>query len=372
MYLSFKLQIRMVGNALFSRRRGSEYSDLPFQKSPASHIRSFSMNAVDFQSVQRFQAKTSALNVILYSMCSAFPHRGMLQHRSVSKKAGIKTQLMEIAKSLADKRSGISRPGVKTCKLCKRTIFVSGVTDSVLIQSAVKFFSKFDPSVKFGKAELSGVYLKLSSRVMVKNVLDGAPYNIDGVEVHVRPLRPMNRTLFVGLLPANTVLQTLQDYFSRFGEVEFCSQKRSRAMNRPLRAAYVTFSSEDGLEKAMKARPHRISGKRISAINGYAGSFSHQSSRTTLLLDHLPLSVTEEKLEKYFTKIGELIHCEIALEPSIRGLTGRVTFDNEEGVKKALVLGPHFINGREIRVNYHAEETTVLNTFGNLVRSLIA
>uniref|UniRef100_A0A915DHU0 RRM domain-containing protein n=1 Tax=Ditylenchus dipsaci TaxID=166011 RepID=A0A915DHU0_9BILA len=31
----------------------------------------------------------------------------------------------------------------------------------------------------------------------------------------------MNRTLFVGLLPANTALQTLQDYFSRFGEVEF-------------------------------------------------------------------------------------------------------------------------------------------------------
>uniref|UniRef100_A0A915DH59 RRM domain-containing protein n=1 Tax=Ditylenchus dipsaci TaxID=166011 RepID=A0A915DH59_9BILA len=288
MYLSlnFAEQIRIMGKALFSRYGSGGYANLPFRMSPEAYTRSFSLNTVDFQSGQ------------------------LLQQEEAEKK-----RCKEVKQSLAVKRAD----NTEKKKGCKEQL-----------EPVLKFFSKFDPSVELKSSHLFGAYLKLSSVMMVKEVLAAAPHIIDGVKIDVRPLRPMNRTLFVGLLPANTALQTLQDYFSQFGEVEFCSQKRSTAMNRPLRAAYVTFSSVDG------------------------------SSRTTLLLDHLPLSVTEEKLEKYFTKIGELIHCEIALEPSIRGLTGRVTFDNEEGVKKALVLGPHFIDGIEIRVNYHAQETTVL------------
>ena len=72
------------------------------------------------------------------------------------------------------------------------------------------------------------------------------------------------KKIFVGGLSASTVQADLTSYFSQFGKVEEAMLMFDRQTNRHRGFGFVTFDSEDAVEKVCEIHYHEINNKTVS------------------------------------------------------------------------------------------------------------
>ncbi|KAI1702984.1 RNA recognition motif domain-containing protein [Ditylenchus destructor] len=124
-----------------------------------------------------------------------------------------------------------------------------------------------------------------------------AHHIIDGVKVS---FNSQGQNLVVDSLSPNITEDSLQKFFSQYGQVQDCRMITNSAGKT---TAFVTMSNEEEISRALASRPHRISGKLV---------FTHQKGEDlTLLLYDLPSNTTDKDLYETFSKFGKLVHWQV-------------------------------------------------------------
>ncbi|KAI1710323.1 RNA recognition motif domain-containing protein [Ditylenchus destructor] len=240
------------------------------------------------------------------------------------------------------------------------TIFVGGLKSDTTEEMLYAFYAQFGTPLRVHLEKndkgmsMKFAYVTYESKNEVESALSSTPHIIDGKEVTVRERRPLDRTVFVGLLAENTSEESLTSYFSKFGTVKYCIFKRSEWTGLPLRAAYVTFAEPGQMSTALSSAPHNIDGKTVPVAKTEAGSDLHRASENTLRLRWMSPHTTVDSLERFYSQFGQLLDCSVAEDPELRrglhGVYGTVTFLSSDGVSKALKSLPHEIDNVEVVV----------------------
>ncbi|KAI1710383.1 RNA recognition motif domain-containing protein [Ditylenchus destructor] len=158
--------------------------------------------------------------------------------------------------------------------------------------------------------------------------------------------------IFVGGLLKRTSGATLHHHFSKFGDIFECHIVRNDD-NLSRGFGYVTYKSQDSLDRALNSQPHSIDSQVVTV--------EHTPPRRrelTLHIGNLSPKTTDETLRKHFSKYGQLTQCNVKIDRQTgqsRGF-GYVGFASQEELDRALHEQPHVVDGVEVEINYLTTE----------------
>ncbi|XP_078345091.1 uncharacterized protein LOC144630592 [Oculina patagonica] len=121
-------------------------------------------------------------------------------------------------------------------------------------------------------------------------------------------VHPDERTVFVGKLNPISTEQSIEEYFSQFGEVERVSLKPSKKLNKIWPYAYVEFKDVSSVEKVL-AQDHQIHMRSVRVAH------AQQNDRlrlTKICVRNIPIELDELHLKEHFSQFGEIIGVEFA------------------------------------------------------------
>lgn len=161
--------------------------------------------------------------------------------------------------------------------------------------------------------------------------------------------------LFVGGLSWETTQDTLQRYFSRYGEVIDCVVMKNNETGRSRGFGFVTFADPDNVDRALENGPHTLDGRTIDPKPCNPRSM-HKPKRTggypKVFLGGLPPNVTETDLRNFFSRYGQVMEVVIMYDQEkkkSRGF-GFLSFENDPAVDRA--TQEHFVNlnGKQVEI----------------------
>ncbi|KAI1703490.1 RNA recognition motif domain-containing protein [Ditylenchus destructor] len=264
-------------------------------------------------------------------------------------------------------------------------------------------------------------YVIYKSEDVINNVLNLAPHYIDNKLVSVNQIcniilagsRQREFTLIVQKLSPNTTNES-RELFSKFGELTQYDVKFDRQTGQSRGFGYVTFSSQKELDSAIEVNPHIIDGVKVEldyvtnefnmivanltmnitekALNdffsrygdlrrceileslpgvstGFLGFWSKKESKRVhsfqkdqdfaVYIGNLPFDATDDSLFETFSKYGKLVHWDVKRDRNTnRSLGyGYVSFEKAEQDLQAVNDGPHFLNGRTLKVDSNKRQT---------------
>jgi len=158
-------------------------------------------------------------------------------------------------------------------------MFIGGLSWQTSAEGLREYFSKFgdvtevmvmkDPTTRrsrgFG-------FVTLSDPASVDKVLASAPHELDGKKIDPKVAFPrrahpkmVTRTkkIFVGGLSAPSTIDDVKGYFEQFGRVEDAMLMFDKQTNRHRGFAFVTFESEDVVDKVCEIHFHEINNKMV-------------------------------------------------------------------------------------------------------------
>eukprot|EP00090_Calanus_glacialis_P013056 TRINITY_DN21669_c0_g1_i2.p1 TRINITY_DN21669_c0_g1~~TRINITY_DN21669_c0_g1_i2.p1 ORF type:complete len:1156 (-),score=367.81 TRINITY_DN21669_c0_g1_i2:274-3741(-) len=168
------------------------------------------------------------------------------------------------------------------------------------------------------------------------------------------------RKIFVGGLDYDTVEATLEQYFGQWGPVSECTIKRfpdgkSRGFG------FVTFGSLAAMENCFENQPHTIDGKGVDLRKAADSGPNSGSERSKvydpearelkkLFVGSLDYTTTEEELNEYFSKYGDVMSVAISKYPDSGKSRGFafVTFQSGVSVDEVQQTRPHVMKGRKL------------------------
>jgi len=165
------------------------------------------------------------------------------------------------------------------------------------------------------------------------------------------------RKLFLGGLDYATTEDGLRNHFDKYGKLvdvvvmRFPDTKRSRGFG------FITYATSAETDAAFEERPHTIDSATIETkratpreeMNKSGGGGSTETSRK-LFIGGLNYSTTDEALNEYFSKFGELVDCVVMKfrdTKRSRGF-GFVTYATIEQVDECQSNRPHTIDGTKV------------------------
>ncbi|KAI1713612.1 RNA recognition motif domain-containing protein [Ditylenchus destructor] len=245
----------------------------------------------------------------------------------------------------------------------KFKLFVGGLSKETSVETLREYFSKFGQIAECAipRNEVDGSrgfgFVTFKSQESIDSVFKSAPHCINYKEVYVNqtPVRQREFTLFVGKLSPNTTDESLRAFYSRFGQPTNCEIKLDRQTGQSRGFGYVAFSSQEDLNSALEVQPHLIDGTQVE-INYVTREFE-------VMVTSLNPSITEEALNEFFSRYGELQKCELK-ETSPGARTGFVGFHSKKDILRALADRPHIING--MMVNTYQKDQHFSVYVGNL------
>ena len=169
--------------------------------------------------------------------------------------------------------------------------------------------------------------------------------------------------LFVGGLNEKTTKQTLYEYFSKYGEITYCTILENKS-SKSRGFGFVIFKNDDEMQNALKQKFHEIDGKQAeikiatpkenteaSSAASMNSIFSSKYQSKKVFIGGLAASVTEKDLIDYFIKFGDIQEVIVMREKyskKSRGF-GFILFKYEESIKLAVEsswLKPHVLHGK--------------------------
>ncbi|KAI1702983.1 RNA recognition motif domain-containing protein [Ditylenchus destructor] len=239
----------------------------------------------------------------------------------------------------------------------KYRIFVGGLLKETSKETLHEHFSKFGDvfacTIHYDEDNLSHGFgfVTYKSQDSVDRALNSQPHTIDNKVVFVKhaTIRPRDLTMFVGNLSPKTTVESLREYFSKYGQLTQCDMIIDRQTGQSRGFGYVAFGSQEELERARSAHPHIIDGVKVTFhIKGQ-----------NLVVDSLSPNITEDSLQKFFSQYGQVQEYRIT-KNSVGRNTGFVIMSNEDETARALADRPHRISGKLVFTHLKGEDLTLL------------
>lgn len=158
--------------------------------------------------------------------------------------------------------------------------------------------------------------------------------------------------MFIGGLSWQTTVESLRDYFSKFGEVTECMVMRDPATKRARGFGFITFAEPSAIDKVLSEPVHDLDGKKIDPKVAFPKRTQPKMVTRTkkIFVGGLSASSTVEDMKNYFSQFGTIEEGMLMFDKSTnrhRGF-GFVQFDNEEVVEKVCEIHFHEINGKMV------------------------
>ncbi|KAI1707757.1 RNA recognition motif domain-containing protein [Ditylenchus destructor] len=159
--------------------------------------------------------------------------------------------------------------------LRKRQIIVRGLSEETSPSTLRKFYSQFGEIAlcRIAREEqnvsLGYAHVIFDSEEAVELALNSLPHRIGDMEiteVERTPMPPdMERTIEVRDLSLETTNESLEKFYSQFGEVTRCEVKGTKT----IRHGTVEFVTKKAMMRAMSKLPHFVDGKEIIDVKRY-------------------------------------------------------------------------------------------------------
>ncbi|KAL1453941.1 hypothetical protein WDU94_010242 [Cyamophila willieti] len=161
--------------------------------------------------------------------------------------------------------------------------------------------------------------------------------------------------LFVGGLSWETTQESLQRYFSRYGEVIDCVVMKNNETGRSRGFGFVTFADPNNVTAVIQNCPHQLDGRTIDPKPCNPRTLQKpkkNSSFPKVFLGGLPSNVTETDLRTFFNRYGKVMEVVIMYDQEkkkSRGF-GFLSFEDDEAVDRC--CSEHFVNlsGKQVEI----------------------
>ena len=227
-------------------------------------------------------------------------------------------------------------------------------------------------------------FITYSSAAEADAAFEERPHTIDTATIETKratPREEMNkaggggstethRKLFIGGLNYSTTDETLNEYFSKFGELVDCVVMKFRDTKRSRGFGFVTYAEIEQVDACQTARPHTIDGTKVETKRATPRDDSGPGSGQTvckIFLGGLKDGVSDDDLREYFGEFGAVIQVEQMTDKATgrkRGF-GFIEFDDYDPVDKLMIKGNnHMVNGYKIDVKKAVSKSEMNNGGG--------
>ncbi|KAI1703170.1 RNA recognition motif domain-containing protein [Ditylenchus destructor] len=258
-----------------------------------------------------------------------------------------------------------------------RTLMVAGMSKETTVAALREYFSKkwdvtkcFIVRNKQTGASLKYGFVEFETVEQAKHALESDHF-INGKQVNAKMNDNKELTvkykIFVGGLLIDTSGDTLHKHFSKFGDIFECGIVRMEN-NISKGFGYVTYKSQDSVDRALNSRPHSIDGKEV-----FVEHATPRRNELTLFLGNLSPKTTDESLRDHFSKYGHLTQCNVKIDHKTgqsRGF-GYVAFALKEEFERARAAYPHIIDGVEVFFKSLGQELVVDSLGPNITEDLL-
>ncbi|KEF50899.1 uncharacterized protein A1O9_13048 [Exophiala aquamarina CBS 119918] len=156
--------------------------------------------------------------------------------------------------------------------------------------------------------------------------------------------------MFIGGLSWETTNQSLQNYFSRFGEVRDCIIMRDRATWRSRGFGFLTFKDPKAVNRVMMTQRHVVDGTVIDPKRAIPQAELQKTAK--IFVGGVSQEASQRDFEIFFAQFGRVVDATLMMDKNTgrpRGF-GFVTFGSDAAMEKCLGYRPLVILGKEIEV----------------------
>ncbi|KAI1705550.1 RNA recognition motif domain-containing protein [Ditylenchus destructor] len=154
-------------------------------------------------------------------------------------------------------------------------------------------------NIKTGLSKNFG-FVEFESILEAERTCELGPHVIDGqgVRVALRKHSELQHKfrLFVGGLSKQTSVETLREYFSKFGQIVDCAIPRN-VDNSSRGFAFVIFRSQESIDNVLKSAPHIIDDATVDVKQTHA-----RRRELTLFVGKLSPNTNNESLRAFYSK----------------------------------------------------------------------
>uniref|UniRef100_A0A3P8W3C8 RRM domain-containing protein n=1 Tax=Cynoglossus semilaevis TaxID=244447 RepID=A0A3P8W3C8_CYNSE len=162
--------------------------------------------------------------------------------------------------------------------------------------------------------------------------------------------------LFVGGLNVDTDSNGLRKHFEQYGTLTDCIVIVNKHLQRSRCFGFVTYSTPEEADTAMKARPHTIDGNAVelkrAVVREDANKPEALAKVKKIFVGGLKDDIEEEHLIRHFSQYGDVEKAEVISEKETgkkRGF-GFVFFVEHDAANKAVIVKFHNISGHKVEV----------------------
>lgn len=170
------------------------------------------------------------------------------------------------------------------------------------------------------------------------------------------------RKVFVGGLSADTKMEHLGEYFSKFGAVENATIKYDKS-GRSKGFGFVLFEDPETPNKVYAQDVHIIQGKRVDTKSAHRRD---QALARKVFVGGLDPEVTDQEIQEYFSQFGTIAQIEAPIDKlkQKRRPYCFILFENEQSAEEVLKQPRHTLAGKSIDCK-HANPKTPENNQQN-------